>query len=128
MYWAFGSNKKLPEIFLRVISAENIVETRDLIKYTGDPLFFAHVKESYGGEFALASSLRRIAPIGAELSILDVAGDHLLIQDNGSSSSLSGTKIVSLKTGQELEVRDSDGVITLESDNGTIRFDERRWL
>lgn len=65
MYWAFGSSQKLPEIFLRVISAENIVETRDLTTYTGDPLFFAHVKESYGGEFVLASSLSRMAPIRA---------------------------------------------------------------
>lgn len=51
-----------------------------------------------------------------------------MIHDNGSSASLSGTKIVSLKTGQELEVRDSDGVVTIGSNNGNIRFDERRWL
>jgi len=129
MNGSFGPMLKLPERFLHVIPAKNIIETRDLKTYTGAPVFFAHFKESYGGGFVLASSLSRMTPVSAwNLSLIDVAEDHLLIYDNGSSASLSGTKIVSLKTGQELEVRDSDGVITIESDNGTIRFDEKRWL
>lgn len=53
----FGSTQTMSEIFLRVIPAEDIIETKDLKTYTGDHVFFARVKESHGGEFVLASSL-----------------------------------------------------------------------
>jgi len=65
MNGSFGPMLKLPERFLHVIPAKNIIETRDLKTYTGAPVFFAHFKESYGGGFVLASSLSRMTPVSA---------------------------------------------------------------
>ena len=104
----------IPPKFLEVIPAENILETRELQTYTGDPLFFARVKTSYGDEYVLAHTLNRIPQIGvSDLIVMNIADDCVLVHNNHNSSSLAGKKIVSVKTGKELEVRNSCGVIEI---------------
>lgn len=115
--------------FLEVISAEEIIETRELQTYNREPLFLAHIKTLYGDEYVIAHTLNRMPQIGVwNLVMVNIADDFILIHDNNNSGSFGGRKIVSIKTGEELEVRYSEGDIKMSPDDWLIRYEEARKL